>query len=583
MSIVVYSARGSLKGMEKSHTVWDETLAFPGKLLSYQAGEYVIVVFEDPGNNVSGLLKPLRMNFPFGDHLLHSLQGPFSFLVYNRTTKKLEAFRSLTADPLYYCHSCDGLFVSDDLQSLTRFGKDLNEDYFRLYLHTELIETEYTPYKSVKRLLPGYKMTKTKDSGITIKKFWSIPKAKWKDESLEDHIITFSNILTEIVGKTVSGHKIIGCEISGGLDSSSVSCLVDQLRSKDSKMHGYTYIFDQISDGQLNREKVEIIYKNTHAIPKYFYLSNYWSFKDVKDGIDFYDEPSPLILNYAMYRDLHHAAKEMNVTVLLSGEGGDELLLTSSHYLRDLLFQGEIGQVVGQLMKMAVKKKQTVWKMFSMHILPALLPIKLRYRIESRANKPTWQNTGFDLSWYDTPAWIGDGLKKVTYEEVESERSEVRDKNIESIYMKENFERLILVNPCTWLNKNFGKPAGLNRVYPFRDQRLIEFVFSLPSMVKLEMSHKKKCIREGLQNTIPREILLKPDKSFFTEIFRRGFHQESRFVNELIHTSRAADLGWIKKDLLQNAVEKLKYGMNNGLGRILRTFGLELWLRHHGY
>ncbi|PRZ11881.1 asparagine synthase [Laceyella sediminis] len=115
------------------------------------------------------------------------------------------------------------------------------------------------------------------------------------------------------------------------------------------------------------------------------------------------------------------------------------------------------------------------------------------------------------------------------------------------------------------------------------EARLIEFVFSLPSFAKLEMSHKKRCIREGLQNTIPREIIMKPDNSFFTEIFRKGFYQEARFVNEIIQTSRAADFGWIKKDVLQDAVERFKYGFNNGLGIILKTFGLELWLRHHGY
>ncbi|SMP32830.1 hypothetical protein SAMN06265361_10946 [Laceyella tengchongensis] len=36
---------------------------------------------------------------------------------------------------------------------------------------------------------------------------------------------------------------------------------------------------------------------------------------------------------------------------------------------------------------------------------------------------------------------------------------------------------------------------------------------------------------------------MKPDNSFFTEIFRKGFYQEARFVNEIIQTSRAADFG----------------------------------------
>lgn len=565
------------------HTIIDETFSFPTELHSYQEGSYVIVVFQDSSNNVETLLRQLRTNSTFSDHLLQSLQGAFSFLVYDRIEGKFEVFRSVTADPVFYFHSHKGLYVSNNLQSLTRFCRDLNEDYFRLYLHTELTETEHTPYKNIKRILPAHKIIKNKNQELITKKFWSIPRSKKDNANLEDHIVTFSNILTEIVREAVSDQKVIGCEISGGLDSSSVSCLADRLRSKDSRMVGYTYIFDNINDGDPNKEKVEILYQNKCIIPKYLNLSDYWSFKDTEAGIAFYDEPSPLILNYAMFRDLNHAAKEMNATVLLSGEGGDELLFSTSHYLRDLIFQGKVRLAFDHLMKMAAKKKQPVWKMFSMHILPAFLPSKQRYRIESQSNKTTWQNTGFCLNWYGTPDWIGDQLKEVTYEEVEAERRKVRDTNIKSIYLKENFERLILVNPCPWLNNNFGKVAGLNRIYPFRDQRLIEFVFSLPPLMKLEMSRKKKCIREGLQNTIPREIIMKPDKSSFIEIFRKGFYQESRFVNEIIHTSRAADFGWVKKDVLRNAVERFKYGLDHEFGQIVRTFGLELWLRHHGY
>lgn len=91
--------------------------------------------------------------------------------------------------------------------------------------------------------------------------------------TLEDHICTFANILTEIVEESVSDQNVIGCEMSGGLDSSSVSCLADRLRSKDSRMVGYTYIFDHINDGETNKEKVEIIYRNTGIIPKYLNLS----------------------------------------------------------------------------------------------------------------------------------------------------------------------------------------------------------------------------------------------------------------------------------------------------------------------
>lgn len=581
MSLAICSARG--RNSEEAYTMADSIFSFSSSLMSYQIGNLVIVVFEDTGNKMSALLDLIRNQGGFHERLVQAIKGSFSFLVYDKITKSLDVFRSLTADPIFYYRANGEFFVSNRLQSLSRFNGDLDEDYFRIYLHTELTEMEYTPYKGIKRLLPAHQVTINKSNGLSVRKFWSIGENVKGDSTLENYIESFSNILKEVVRDSIEDQKNIAFEISGGLDSSSVSCLADQLKDGDSKMYGYTYLFDAFQDGESNKEKVDIIYQNTNITPTYLNLSNYWSLKDTRDGISFYEEPSSLILNFAMYRDLNQFAKERNASVLLSGEGGDELLYVSTHYLRDLLFKGEVKQVFEKVMRLATKNKQPVWKIFGMHLFPSVLPVKLRYKLESQANKITWFNTGFYLNWYATPTWIGDSLKKVTYEEVEIERRKIRDRDIEGIYMKENFERLILVNPCPWINNHIGKPASLKRIYPFRDQRIIEFVFSLPSLIKLEMSRKKRCIRDGLRNTVPMEILTEPDKSSFQEIFRKGLSKETRFVNELIDTSRGAELGWIKKEELLSAIDRFRYGFDHEFGQISKTLGLEIWLRHHGY
>ncbi|SHF34576.1 Asparagine synthase [Seinonella peptonophila] len=579
MSIVVYSMQTNQKN-NTSYCI----LSTSSNLKCYKTSEFEFVVFEDVNNRMGALItKWIEEGQQFHGELLQSMKGSYSLLVYDRKKMKIEVFRSLTANPIFYIEENDKLYVSNHLQSLSQFSRDLDEDYFRMYLHTELTDIELTPYKDIKRLLPGFKMVKDKNLRLKTKKNCFFKKLEVANMNIEEYIFIFSKILKEIVEDSVNNQSVIGCEVSGGLDSSSVSCLVNQLKSKDAQLYGYTYLFNLLKDGKSNREKVDIIYENTDMAPKYLNLSDYWSFKDTEYNITTYDEPSPLILNLAMYRDLHQYAKKMKGKVLFSGEGGDELLMTSSHFLRDLFFRGEIKLVFDKLMEQSNKRNQPLWKLFSIHILPALLPIKLRYRLEGKIRKRTWQNTGFDLNWYHTPTWIGDCLKKIDYTEVESERQKVRDENIEGRYLRENFERMILVNPCPWLNNNISRPFGLSRIYPFRDERMIEYLFALPPTIKLEISENKRCIKEGLQHVIPKETLISPDRSRFIEIFRKGFYIESRFVNELIQTSRAVELGWIDRNLLRDAVEKFKYGFNNEVGLISKTFGLELWLRHQGF
>jgi asparagine synthetase B (glutamine-hydrolysing) len=569
------------KNHPQEHIVFDGIFAITPELHFHQIHHYILVVFEDTHNIYTSVIESIQTHLKFDRKAIINQKGMFSFLLYNRETKELNLFRSLTANPVFYYQDAEMLIISNKLQSFKRFSNDLNEEYFRLYLNTELTETEHSPYKGVRRLLPGHQLSKKKGFALELNKFWSMNVME--SRSSEEYIEIFSEVMKEILQDYVRDQKTFACELSGGLDSSSICCLADQLRNEKSRFYGYTYIFDRLSDGSFNRETVDIIYQNTNLIPNYLNLSNYWSFKDTKKDIVYYDEPSQLILNYAMFRDLHLAAKQNGSTIVLSGEGGDELLCSSSHYLRDLLFQGDYKRLFYDLLRLATKHKQPIWKTFGTHIFPSLLTNKLKYKFESKFNNQTWQNTGFYLTWYNTPSWIGEKLKKISYQEVESERKRIRDSRIRSNYLRENFERLLLINPCTWVDTNISKPLGMTRVYPFRDQRMIEFIFSIPSLDQLDFSHKKRCIREGFKNVVPQEILTNPDKSNFVEIFRKGFYKEANFINELIQTSRADAFGWIKKEKLQHAIDKFKYGFNDEFGLISKTLGLEIWLRHQGY
>lgn len=90
-------------------------------------------------------------------------------------------------------------------------------------MHTELTESEYTPYKRIYRLLPGHRLGKNKDQSLLTEKYWSMNRLGKNNATLDDPIGFFANILQNIVHESVSNQKVIGCEVSGGLDSSSIS------------------------------------------------------------------------------------------------------------------------------------------------------------------------------------------------------------------------------------------------------------------------------------------------------------------------------------------------------------------------
>ncbi|MBS7531178.1 hypothetical protein IC619_011790 [Hazenella sp. IB182353] len=75
-----------------------------------------------------------------------------------------------------------------------------------------------------------------------------------------------------------------------------------------------------------------------------------------------------------------------------------------------------------------------------------------------------------------------------------------------------------------------------------------------------------------MRDTIPKEILLKPDKSRFGEIIRKGYYKEAGYVNELVKTSRMAKFGWINKEIITNSINRFKFGLNNEAD-LLSNFG----------
>lgn len=119
MSMVVYSARNSYQRMENVIT-WDAHLAISTELLTYQVGQNVIAIFEDQGNHIKILLELLRSNSSLDDPQFKSLLGSLSFVLYDKMTRKIDVFRSITADPIFYYESNGELFVSNRLQSLSR-------------------------------------------------------------------------------------------------------------------------------------------------------------------------------------------------------------------------------------------------------------------------------------------------------------------------------------------------------------------------------------------------------------------------------------------------------------------------------
>lgn len=259
-----------------------------------------------------------------GHDCLNSFNGMFAFALYSREKKTLTIVRDrLGIKPLFYTVYDGHLFFASEIKALWAAGvpKQFDDDRFEELLAFRYVAGEHTIYKNVKRLLPGHYM-EAGDGNITIKKWWGLddviqkgPKEQIKDE-LNWYRQTFDN---SVKLRTISDVPV-GVLLSGGLDSSSVAASLGQ--NPNNHLSSFTVRFQET--GYDEGDLAKLVAEKYHFDFNELYIDQAKLFEKTVEVLKYNDEPV-FHASDIFVREIALFAKK-KVTVLLSGEGGDETL-----------------------------------------------------------------------------------------------------------------------------------------------------------------------------------------------------------------------------------------------------------------
>ena len=156
----------------------------------------------------------------------------FAVALWDSNQKSLFCARDiLGVKPLYYVHQ-PGRFVAfaSEIKALLALREVVvrpNEHKFREYLTWA---TDYVPYSaetfhdSIYSVLPGH-YVQINSQTVHVRPYWHIDLKKYSGLSKpEDYSTLFHDSFTEAIKRRISGKQLVGSHLSGGLDSSSVSC-----------------------------------------------------------------------------------------------------------------------------------------------------------------------------------------------------------------------------------------------------------------------------------------------------------------------------------------------------------------------
>lgn len=473
--------------------------------------------------------------------------GMFAFVIWDEARQKVFAARDPFGEKPFYYHynpSQKTFCFASELKAFPAIGLPLTVDESQLVVYLAIGSTSSHPdnsqtfYKDFFKLPAGHQMHFSPGDHPTPCPYWQLKIAESKIISEEEAIEQFRYLLAKSVSKRMRSDVALGTSLSGGLDSSSIVAFIHQLPEKPDQYEQHSF-----TAGFPGFEKDESKYAK--EVAQQFHLYQHMI---TPDGEDFAREIEALILHheepissasvFAQFK-VFAKAKEQGVTVLLDGQGADELLggydRYRQWYLQELLSKGQFHKF--QEEKIA-GHTSTHWSYIN--YLAAFFPNLTATELQERALRQAKQQASIE------PSFIKKHMRKELFH-----KPVVRTLN-----------DLLLYDSCSGRLEELLRYADRNSMYhgrevrlPFLQKDLATFLFTLPSSFKIKNGFTKWLLRKTMESQLPASIVWRKDKVGF-EPPQKDWMKQARLL-EMIRKAKETlvDKGVIKPAVLLEKIQ----------------------------
>jgi len=262
----------------------------------------------------------LALYAEMGTEVVSELRGMFAFAIWDGERRRLLLARDRVGKkPLYYARTQRGIAFASTVPALLELGwvaPQLREEVLPEYLALGRVGAPDTLLKGVRKLPPGHLLVVTDDAVRTVRYFE--PEFRETGEQ-PDRDARLAATLRESVRLRLISDVPVGVTLSGGIDSS----LVAALAAERMPLKTFTVAFkgeDDVNEAVHARRVAEHLGADHHEV--------WLTAGEVADALPeiepHIDEPHPNLIWLATWF-VCRLAKENGVTVLLTGDGGDEL------------------------------------------------------------------------------------------------------------------------------------------------------------------------------------------------------------------------------------------------------------------
>ncbi|MDQ7034739.1 MAG: asparagine synthase (glutamine-hydrolyzing) [Anaerolineae bacterium] len=443
----------------------------------------------------------------YGTDAPQHMRGQFAFALWDNNEKCLFLARDRFGQkPLYYYHDNNIFVFGSEIKALLNHPSVPRESAFddshmlALYLGYGTIPAPMTAFKGIKMLEPQHTLTVDYHRGalqtlLQSQAYWEIPSITDRrfrpTDNIQDYIDGLREILRESVELRMIADVPLGAFLSGGLDSSLIVALMQQVTTQQVKTFSIGFEGDDSFDETPYAKQVADTLHTDHT-----------PFIVKPDAMGLLEKlvwhhDQPFADSSAIPTFLVSELTRQHVTVALTGDGGDEM------------FAGYERFYAANLFKRLQVLPHSLWQ--GINALVGLLPEGTSYRsLTKRAARFTQAATKspvmayFDLVRLLSADQIHE-LLGTTDSAAEHFQQQVRDGKLASIlegnmqtYLPDDL--LIKADRCIMA-------ASLEARAPFLDHKLAEFAADIPMDLKLKGSTTKYILKEAARGLLPDSII----------------------------------------------------------------------------
>ncbi len=448
-----------------------------------------------------------------GEKCFEKLNGMFAIAIWDKKNKKLVLARDrMGKKPLYYFWDEKNFIFGSELKAIKAhpaFVAELDLASLNKYFLYEYVPAPGSIFKNTKKLLPGNYLV-LKDGRINTESFWDTTFHNHKINSEKEILARMDNLINDAVKIRLVSDVPLGVFLSGGLDSSTVAYYAQ--KNSNQKINTFSIGFDDPSfdESAYARRAAKFLGTNHHEDV----LTSRQTQELVPRIFDFLDEPladASIIPTYFLSK-----FARQNVTVVLGGDGGDELFMGYPTFLAH--------QFSGIYEKLPEFLRKNV-----LEALVACLPVNLNNMSFDFKAKRFIKGLGVRPE-YRNQIWLGafgreeraklfrpeiwNELKnKNEFEDIDREvdvlGAEAAINKIIKLYQKHYLADEVLVKV-----DRASMAASLEVRAPFLDYRLVDFMNSVSFDQKMKNFQTKYLLKKLMDGKLPRDIIYRPKKGF---------------------------------------------------------------------